>query len=332
MQNNLTTLTNLHNSLGQSIGTIEVQAQTGFTSTAQALLKLQQDVVGAIAADSSSVTYKLEAMSVANANLMEAYAKRRERIEKTTVQANNALEVEKDYGAKNIPANLCRLAGRIEERGEVRRVAASIMNKMQVAQMNRRGSEGTEKISILTPSMTDQLPSMSSLNYPEDEAGVLLDQVPYITGESSFNFSVDNAVKTLGDKEARGVMSAWLRSADASETIAKDISKRSVPVVEEESAGVSAEEGQEVLSIYGEYQKEVVDNLSKEALTELGNSGDLKILRKIATESGLNLKMLYEQLEAKASNNRMRASILGFMVDREANYLESAMSVKKGNN
>jgi hypothetical protein len=329
MTNNLTSLTNLHNALSQSIGAIEVQTKAGFISTAQALLKLQQDIVGAIAADSANVSYKLDATATANANLMDTYAKRMERIEKTRLEAQNNLDVEKDHGAKNIPANLCRMAGRIEVRGRVREAANNVISSMRQAQNSRRGSEGTEMVSTLTPGVTDLLPPISAINYPEDEAGALLDQVPYITGETSFTFSVDKAVEKLDDNAQRGVMSAWLRSTNASEVIAKDIAKRSVPIDAEGNIIKDESTGEDVVSIFGEYKKEVYENLSKKSLRELGSSGELKVLRKMAAAEAMHLKMQYERLETQADNNRLRASIVGFMVDKEARILEAAIRINR---
>ncbi|MFT6906479.1 MAG: hypothetical protein ACJAS1_003146 [Oleiphilaceae bacterium] len=321
---NLNNISQLNNGLSQSINAIEVQTQAGFVSTNLALLKMNQDVVGAIIADSQATTFKMEQIAVAESNMLEGLSDRMERLQKSALIAENNLEVERTHGAKNIPANLCRAASALENRANVREVARKIIDRLRKEQTTRRGRSSLERGTLITPALSDQLPDIASVNFEEEEAGLLLEQLPLITGESSFNFSVDNAIENLDGSESKRVMSAWLRSSMATEALGLDVSKRTIPNKDDNAEEVK--EGLEVVSIMGEYEREVSKNLSKEAITELGGASEVKMLRMLVTETAWGLKMQYERLEAELASNRMKASTVGYLIDQESLIVQEAIN------
>lgn len=303
----------------------------GFTSSATQISQNGQEVVAAIQANAQQVGLELEMTREAQLRLLDSLKNSLGALEQSAMVARANKEIAETYGPENVPAILCNAWGRLEAREQAQAVAEEILKDHREKQLADRADEF--RVPVGDAFLTD-LVSINSSEFSEGQAEIALEQIGMITGERSFPVSPDViALQALepgsGTQDKQQVMSAWLRTANASADVAAQVAKRVKPTVEGENGPQMGE-----VSEMSDLWSAVSEGVSADAAIEDATATDAALLRTIARSQRVSNKIRYEQLEATLARVRMSASQLGYMNEdamrKLSDYFDRSQSTSRG--
>lgn len=305
-------------SSGDSIVSTTETVAKNYADTAKALLESGDRIVSAINASSNTVSAELLRSGESRARLLEALKTSIEQLEKSKFIAETNKEVAQTFGAENIPVELCEAFGRAEARELATETARRLVKENEERQIQERYEENRTQI---TDPFSSNAVSISALEFSEDEAKIAMEQASILTGERSFPVSPDVIMNIAtrgggGSDQAMQVMSGWIRSSNASQDLASQISKRTKP--NDKSEGSTTDS----LSLMGDLWEDVKNGIEQDAAIQDASSTKAALLRTIARRGAVSNKIKLEQLEVKLALARMNASQIGYLNEQAIGKLK----------
>lgn len=295
---------------GNSIVSTTKTIAQNYASTSKALLQSGDTIVSAINASSNSVTTEMVKSAEANARLMEALKESIEQLEKSKLIAENNKKAAETYGEENIPFELCEDFSRSAGRLDAHEIAKNLIDFNKKRQVEERQKE--DRTLIVDPYVASAV-NITSNTFTEVEAKIAMEQASIVSGEKSFPISPDvlMALSNEGGGQsdsATSMMSAWIRTSNASQEIASQIAKKTVP----DEAPIGSGD-KEPISIYGDLWKSIENSSNQEANIQDSSVTQANLQRSIARRSTVNNRIKMELLETMLATARINASQIGFL-------------------
>lgn len=311
---------------GRSVTSTTNQIASNYTSTSNALIQTGENIVAAIMASSNSVTLEMSKSDEKHSRLMEGFKDSLEQLEKSKLIAENNQKVAETYGPENIPRELCEDFSRSLAREDAKELVSQLLTEKMERQIEERAKEN--RVQIVDP-FTAASVSISSTTFTEEDSKLAMQQASLITGEMAFPESPDvilnRATNSGGNSEtAANVMSAWIRSSNASREISNQIAKKTVPAV-------PANEGEEPVSVYGDLWKSVELAANQDANIADASGSSASLLRSISRRLSVSNRIKLEQLETLMASARITSSSIGFMNERAISQLKQANATTRDN-
>lgn len=297
----------------QALAATAADVSQGFAANTQAIVTNGNNIVSALNASANTMTTEFARSNESRSRLLEALRTSMEELERSRLVAEANKEAAESHGEENLPMELCEAFSRREERELAKQTATRLVTEHKERQLEDRAEEYRSE--VIDPYSANAV-SVADSTYTEQSALMAMEQASVLTGEKSFPVSPDlvaaqQAQSGDSNPEAVQLMSAWLRTSNASTDLATQISKRTKPTVEGESGPQPAEH-----SLIGDLWAEVESTVSPEAAADDTSASEVDLLRRIARRTGVNNRIRLEQLENQFAMARMSASQLGYLNEK----------------